>query len=319
MKAAIFILMATLTAAGQLTPPKVASFISADSGATWTPLTGTGTTGQIGQPPAAALYVYNGTGWIPWAGASAGPPVTCVNTNNYACLNTANIFTAVQTVNSGASGNGILQTSSSTDGTYHRYANTSASLLNWKTGVAGSAFSLSGVYAIVDDTNSTGEFGIHSTGVGTGQILLGANMSIGFANNPDVRSAGGFNGLMSSDGSKWTFTLPLAAPNIGISNAITSATGGTGITSVTCATATCTNLRGTYTVVGGTATTGTIITLVWQTTTTAYVCQTSQNDTGVATAYLGLGHSVATATGMTVSAGISVIGTTFAVDYSCQP
>lgn len=104
-----------------------------------------------------------------------------------------------------------------------------------------------------------------------------------------------------------------------ISNAITSATGGTGITSVTCATATCTNLRGTYTVVGGTATTGTIITLVWPTTTTAYVCSTSQNDTGVATAYLGLGHSVATATGMTISAGISVIGTTFSVDYSCQP
>jgi hypothetical protein len=104
-----------------------------------------------------------------------------------------------------------------------------------------------------------------------------------------------------------------------VSNAITSATPGTGITSVTCATASCTNLRGSYTVVGGTATTGTIITLVWPTTTTAYVCSATQNDTGVATAYLGLGHSVATATGMTISAGISVIGTTFNVDYTCQP
>lgn len=104
-----------------------------------------------------------------------------------------------------------------------------------------------------------------------------------------------------------------------VSNVITSATGGTGITSVTCATASCTNLRGTYTVIGGTATTGTIITLVWPTTTTAYVCSAAQNDTGVATAYLGLGHSVATATGMTISAGITVVGTTFSVDYICQP
>lgn len=115
-------------------------------------------------------------------------------------------------------------------------------------------------------------------------------------------------------------TIPLTSvTGTPVSAAITSATGGTGITSVTCATAACTNLRGTYTVVGGTATTGTIITLVWPTTTAAYVCQANQNDTGVATAYLGLGHSVATATGMTISAGISVIGTTFNVDYSCAP
>jgi len=114
--------------------------------------------------------------------------------------------------------------------------------------------------------------------------------------------------------SKW---YPSAGANL--SNAITSATAGTGVTSVTCATATCTNLRGSYTVVAGTATTGTIFTLVWPTTTTPYVCTVNQNDNGVATAYLGLGHSVATATGMTVSAGISAIGTTFNVDYSCQP
>jgi hypothetical protein len=119
-----------------------------------------------------------------------------------------------------------------------------------------------------------------------------------------------------------TWTMPDVSGTVAltsVSNAITSATGGSGITSVTCATAACTNLRGTYTVVGGTATTGTIITLVWPTTTTAYVCTATQNDTGVATAYLGLGHSVATATGMTISAGISVIGTTFNVDYTCQP
>lgn len=98
--------------------------------------------------------------------------------------------------------------------------------------------------------------------------------------------------------------------------AITSATGGTGVTSVTCATATCTVSRGTYTVVGGTATTGTIITLLWPTTTTAWVCSVDMNG---GTGFLGIGHSVATATGMNVTAGITVVGTTFTVDYNCVP
>jgi hypothetical protein len=59
--------------------------------------------------------------------------------------------------------------------------------------------------------------------------------------------------------------------------AITSATGGTNTGTVTCATATCTNLGGTYSVVGSTFTTGTFLTLVWPTTTTAYKCWAAQN------------------------------------------
>lgn len=98
--------------------------------------------------------------------------------------------------------------------------------------------------------------------------------------------------------------------------AITSATGGTGVTSVTCATATCTVSRGSYTVVGGTATTGTIVTLVWPTTTTAWVCSVDMNG---GTGFLGIGHSVATATGMNITAGLTVVGVTFIVDYNCVP
>lgn len=98
--------------------------------------------------------------------------------------------------------------------------------------------------------------------------------------------------------------------------AITSATGGTGITSVTCATAACTVSRGSYTIVGGTATTGTIATLVWPTTTTAWVCSVDENG-GVG--FLGIGHGVATATGMTITAGVTVLGVTFTVDYNCVP
>lgn len=98
--------------------------------------------------------------------------------------------------------------------------------------------------------------------------------------------------------------------------AITSATGGTGVTSVTCATAACTVSRGSYTVVGGTATTGTIITLLWPTTTTAWVCSVDMNG---GTGFLGIGHSVATATGMNVTSGLTVVGVTFIVDYNCVP
>lgn len=95
-----------------------------------------------------------------------------------------------------------------------------------------------------------------------------------------------------------------------------AATPGTGVTSVTCATATCTNLRGSYTVVGGTATTGTIFSLAWTATPSAYVCTATMNG-GVG--FLGIGNSVATTTGMNVTAGVTVLGVTFNVNYSCQP
>jgi hypothetical protein len=93
-------------------------------------------------------------------------------------------------------------------------------------------------------------------------------------------------------------------------------TPATGVTSVTCNTATCDVNGGTYTVVGGTATTGTFVTLAWPTTTTAWRCTTNMNG---GTSFIGIGHSVATATSMTVNAGVTISGVTFTFDYSCQP
>ncbi len=102
-----------------------------------------------------------------------------------------------------------------------------------------------------------------------------------------------------------------------VSNAVTSATGGSGTGTVTCATASCTNLRGSYTVAGGTFATGTLLTLVWPTTTTAYVCSASvlNNATGASIGY----HSIATATGMTLSSLTAATGLNIDIDYSCQP
>ena len=102
-----------------------------------------------------------------------------------------------------------------------------------------------------------------------------------------------------------------------ISNAITSATGGSGTGTVTCASAACTNLRGSYTVAGGTFATGTLLALVWPTTTTAYVCSATvlNNATGASIGY----HSVATATGMNITSLTAVTGLSVDIDYSCQP
>lgn len=102
-----------------------------------------------------------------------------------------------------------------------------------------------------------------------------------------------------------------------VSNPITSATGGSGTGTVTCATASCTNLRGSYTVAGGTFATGTLLTLVWPTTTTAYVCigNVLNNATGASIGY----HSIATATGMTFSSLTAATGLSVDIDYSCQP
>lgn len=109
-----------------------------------------------------------------------------------------------------------------------------------------------------------------------------------------------------------TKTGPLATA----SSSTATITPGANVTSVACASSTCTNLRGTLTVAGGTATTGTIATLSWPATTTAYACQASQN--GGATWY-GIGNSLATTTSFNITADASVSGATVTVSYACQP
>lgn len=99
------------------------------------------------------------------------------------------------------------------------------------------------------------------------------------------------------------------------SAAITSATGGTGVSAVTCVTASCTNLTGTYSMTATSVTAGVVLTLVWPTTTTAYNCLAAQSDSGT---YKQMTHSVATATGMTVSVGVAVASGTIQLDYECR-
>jgi collagen type VII alpha len=96
-------------------------------------------------------------------------------------------------------------------------------------------------------------------------------------------------------------------------------TPGTSVTSVACAASyTCTNTRGELTIVGGTATTGTIATVNFSATLSAApgLCTVSQQ--GGASLF-GIGHGVPSTASFTITAGISVATSTIAVDYSCQP
>lgn len=157
------------------------------------------------------------------------------------------------------------------------------------------------------NTAGTGNISVVVSGGGTIDGLVGGPSSI-------INVNGGSAKFRYVSSGVWETVQPTSnQPGLA---AITSATPAAGVTSVTCATATCTIARGTYAVVGGTATTGTFATLLWPTTTTAYVCSVTMNG---GTGFLGLGHSVATATGMTVSAGVTILGTTFNFDYECQP
>jgi hypothetical protein len=93
---------------------------------------------------------------------------------------------------------------------------------------------------------------------------------------------------------------------------------GSGVTSVVCATGySCNNTRGTLTIVGGTATTGTIATVTFSGTLSATpACFAQMNGGG--TLY-GIGNSAPTTGAFNITAGISVLGATFNVNYQCQP
>jgi hypothetical protein len=95
-------------------------------------------------------------------------------------------------------------------------------------------------------------------------------------------------------------------------------TQGTNVTSCACAsTFTCTNTRGRLTIVGGTATTGTICTVNFSAPLSAAPFATV-NEMG-ATSLHGLDHGLPTASLFTVTAAVTVSGATVTADYSVLP
>jgi hypothetical protein len=96
-------------------------------------------------------------------------------------------------------------------------------------------------------------------------------------------------------------------------------TAGTNVTSVVCSTSyTCTNTRGELTIVGGTATTGTIATVNFSATLSAApgLCLVTQE--GGASVF-GIGHGVPSTTSFTITSSVSVAASTVTIDYQCLP
>jgi len=98
---------------------------------------------------------------------------------------------------------------------------------------------------------------------------------------------------------------------------VSSATGGSGVSSVSCASSSCTNLSGSYAISPGTFATGNLLTLVWPATPTAYKCLVAQNG---GAGWYAIGHAAASTTGLVITNGFTVSGAaTFTVDYVCSP
>jgi lysophospholipase L1-like esterase len=122
-----------------------------------------------------------------------------------------------------------------------------------------------------------------------------------------------------SSNSAWWGVAVGAQNGIYTPNGTPTYTAGTNVTSVGCASGyTCTNTRGELTIVGGTATTGTIATLNFSATLTAAPGLCIVTQAGGASLF-GIGHGTPATTGFTITAGVSVATSTVTVDYSCQP
>jgi hypothetical protein len=95
-------------------------------------------------------------------------------------------------------------------------------------------------------------------------------------------------------------------------------TPGTNVTSVICAASyTCTNTRGRLTLVGGTATTGTIATVTFSAALSAAPsCQVEEP--GIVAIH-GVDHGIPSTTAFTISAASTVSGATLTLEYNCKP
>ena len=109
-----------------------------------------------------------------------------------------------------------------------------------------------------------------------------------------------------------------AAPSLSIPTGTATFAVGSNVTSVGCASGySCNNTRGTLTIVGGTATTGTIATVSFSATLSAAPsCAVTQNG---GAAMFSVGNSAPSTAAFNITADISVAAATFNVNYVCQP
>lgn len=112
---------------------------------------------------------------------------------------------------------------------------------------------------------------------------------------------------------------PTVQTGIATPNGTPTFTPGTSVTSCGCASGyTCTNTRGEITIVGGTATTGTICTVNFSATLAAApgLCQVTQEG---GAAFQGISEGIPSTSSFTIAAGVSVATVTVTADYTCKP
>lgn len=211
--------------------------------------------------------------------------------------------------------------------------------------VGGSVYSftsLATIAAIVSQSRSPAPFLLRSSGWNTGGTaaanddtqIYKAWTSNGSAGNQQhgfkhsASSGTGTDAFCDLNGSSFGFcyttsnstVLSTGAPGFGLSIPFGTATFavGSGVTSVACASGyACNNSRGTLTIVGGTATTGTIATVTFSAALAAAPqCFVTQNG---GTSLYAVGNGAPTTTAFTVTAGITVAGATLTVGYQCVP
>lgn len=127
----------------------------------------------------------------------------------------------------------------------------------------------------------------------------------------------------NSSGTMTETILPLTGSGPNVQSALIAGaptyTAGASVTSCVQATGyTNSNERGEVTIVGGTATTGTICTVNFSTTLASApgMCQVTQNG---GTTVFSIGHGTPGTSSFTITSGISVVSSTLNVDYDCTP
>ena len=164
-----------------------------------------------------------------------------------------------------------------------------------------------------------------TTGFGTGFYTAVQNLGAGLVTITPTTST--INGLTTltvptntgctivSDGTNYQVAACTAASGVFVGTP--TFTAGTNVTSVACASGfSCNNRRGTLTIVGGTATTGTIATVAFPgTLAAAPACFAFSN--GNATSF-GIGNSAPTASSFNITAADTVASATLNVNYICE-
>jgi hypothetical protein len=150
---------------------------------------------------------------------------------------------------------------------------------------------------------------------GTGDALV---LASGASYNSNTNSPQVYEDQLISITANQQTTTDYIGPNLLASSAPTY-TAGASVTSCGQASGyTNTNDRGEVTIVGGSATTGTICTVNFSSTLNYApgLCTVNQNG---GTTLFSIGHGTASTTSFTITAGISVISSTVNVDYRCSP